>query len=324
MDRPFIRHTIYALVAASAVLFAGLAQAGDYPVKPITLVVPFAAGSGTDQLARGMAQVIAADLPGALLVVDNKPGASGLIAAQAVARAAPDGYTLFMTTNTTQSANPHLFKKLPYDPVKDFEPVAALAKGSMFLTVPGDSPYNSVADVIAAAKKRPLNYGAGNSSSRVAGEMFKQLTGAQLTYIPYKSNPQAVTDLVGNQLDLMFADTATALPLVKANKLKALGYTGQKRTSARPDVPTLDEAGVKGYELSYWVALYAPHGTPPDIVRKLNEAFVKAAKSDAVKSVYASSVLDVFTTTPEGLASFQADETAKWGRVIHSAGIEAE
>ena len=323
MTRDFIRHARSPLTA-SALLLAGLVHAQGYPTKPITLVVPFSAGSGTDQLARGMAQAIANDLPGAVLIIDNKPGASGFIGAQTVARAPADGYTLFMTTNTTQSANPHLFKKLPYDPVKDFEPITALAKGAMVLTVPASSPYSTVADFTAGARKSSLNYGAGNSSSRVAGEMFKQMTSTHLSYIPYKSNPQAVTDLIGNQLDVMFADTATALPLVRASKLKALAYTGTQRTSALPNVPTLDEAGVKGYELSYWVAVYATRGTPPDIVSKLNAAFVKAARSDAVKSVYASSVLDVFTTTPAELARFQADETGKWGRVIKAAGIEAE
>jgi tripartite-type tricarboxylate transporter receptor subunit TctC len=229
-----------------------------------------------------------------------------------------------MTTNTTQSANPHLFKKLSYDPVGDFTPVAAIARGSMVLVLPATSPIASVADFIAAAKAKPLTFGAGNSSSRVAAEMFSQMTGAKALYVPYKGNPQAVTDLVGGQLDFMFADTATALPLVQAGRLKAIAYAGDKRSPAVPNLPTLDEAGVKGYELFYWVAVYAPKGTPPELVKRLNDILVKGVHSSVMTSIYAQAVLDVFTTTPEGLAQFQRAETDKWGHVIKAAGIEAE
>jgi tripartite-type tricarboxylate transporter receptor subunit TctC len=313
---------------ACLVAFAGTqptdASAQSYPSKPITLVVPFSPGSGTDQVARGMAQVIATTFNGATVVVDNKPGASGMIAAQAVAKAPADGYTLFMTTNTTQSANPHLFKKLSYDPVGDFTPIAAIARGSMVLALPSASPIKTVGEFIATAKSTSLSFGAGNSSSRVAAEMFSQMTGAKTLYVPYKSNPQSVTDLVGGQLDFMFADSATALPLVQAGKLKALGYAGDKRSPALPNVPTISEAGVKGYELFYWVAVYGPKGMAPDLVRRLNEVLVKGVQSDVITNVYAHAVLDPYTTSPEGLAQFQRSETEKWGRVIKAAGIEAE
>jgi tripartite-type tricarboxylate transporter receptor subunit TctC len=182
----------------------------------------------------------------------------------------------------------------------------------------------TVSEFMSLARKKSLNFGAGNSSSRVAGEMFKQLTGINLTYVPYKSNPQAVTDLVGGQLDVMFADTATALPLVQAGKLRALGYTGMQRMPAMPGVPTLDEAGIKGYELTYWIAVYGPKGMPPDIVRRLNEILVKGVRSEIMGVVFAHAVLDVFTTSPEGLAQFQRAETEKWGRIIKAAGIEPE
>lgn len=311
-----------ALALALASAAPALAQA--YPSKPITLVVPFSAGAGTDQVARAMANHMQVAFSGATVVVENKSGASGLIAAQAVAKAAPDGYTLLMTTNTTQSANPHLFKKLPYDPVGDFAPIAAVARGSMVLALPVSSPIQSVADFIAEGKKRVLTFGAGNSSSRVAAEMFSQLTGAKVLYVPYKSNPQAVTDLVGGQFDFMFGDTVTALPLVKSGNLKALAYTGDKRSPVLPNVPTLVESGVKGYELYYWVAVYAPKGTPRDVIARLNQAFVSGAKSDAVGAVYHNALLEPFTTTPEELATFQRTETEKWGRVIKAAGIQAE
>ena len=323
----FILHRValvFAVLATAAAIATGPAGAQSYPAKPITMVVPFGAGSGTDQVARAMAQAIAVELRGATVVVDNKPGAGGFIAAQAVARAPADGYTLFMTTNTTQSANPHLFKKLPYDPVNDFAPVAALAKGAMVLTVPANSPVKTVAEFIAFSRSKSLNFGAGNSSSRVAGELFRQMTGVNLVFVPYKSNPQAVTDLVGGQLDLMFPDTATSLPLIQSGRLRALAYTGLQRTAVLPSVPTVDESGVKGYELSYWVAVYAPRGTPPDIVRRLNEAFNKAVRSEVAGKVFAQAILDVYTTTPEGLAEFQRAETEKWGRIIKGAGIEPE
>lgn len=317
-----LRNIAGVLTVALSALSTAAAQ--EYPNKPIKLVVPFAAGAGTDQVARGMAQAMQTTLPGATVIVENKPGAGGLIAAQAVAKAPADGYTLFMTTNTTQSANPHLFKTLPYDPVADFAPIAAIARGSMVLVVPASSPYRSAADVIAAGKKKPLSYGAGNSSSRVGSEMFSQLSGAQVLYVPYKSNPQAVTDLVGGQFDFMLADTATASPLVKAGKLRALAYAGEKRSPALPEVPTLIEAGVKDYKLYYWVAVYAPHGTPKDIIAKLNKAFVEGVKNDAITSVYNNATLEAFTTTPQGLAEFQRSETETWGRVIKAAGIQPE
>jgi tripartite-type tricarboxylate transporter receptor subunit TctC len=229
-----------------------------------------------------------------------------------------------MTTNTTQSANQHLYKKLSYDPVGDFTPIAAIARGSMVLTVPASSPIKSVSEFIAAAKAKSLSYGAGNSSSRVAAEMFSQMTGTKALYVPYKSNPQSVTDLVGGQLDFMFADMATALPLVQAGKLKALAYAGDKRSSALPNVPTLSESGVKDYELFYWVAVYGPKGLAPDLVRRLNEVFVKGVRTDVITAVYTHAVLEPYTTTPDGLAQFQRSETEKWGLVIKAAGIEAE
>ena len=323
MNSPFLRRVFFALSAA-AIIGAGSLHAQSYPAKPITIVIPFGAGSGTDQVARAMAKAMAEELSGAVLVMDYKPGASGSIAARAVAQAPADGYTLMMTTNTTQSANPHLFRKLSYDPVNDFAPVAALARGSMVLTVPASSTIDSVAKFIAAARANPLNVGAGNSSSRVALEMFKQMTGAKLVYVPYKANPQAVTDLVGGQIDAMFADTATALPLVNAGRLRALAYAAQERSWALPSLPTLDESGVKGFALYYWVAVYAPRATPPDIVNRLNEAFSRSARSESVKPTFTQAVLDVFTTSPGGLAEFQRVETEKWGRVIKAAGIEPE
>lgn len=300
-------------------------HAQTYPAKPITIIVPFSPGSAADQMARGLAQAFTTGLPNHRpVVVDNRPGANGFIAAQIAAKARPDGYTLFYTTNTTQSANPYLFKKLPYDPVADFAPISAVAIGAMVLTVPTASPVKTVADYIAMAKRGPVSFGAGNSSSRIAGEMFKQMTGTELLFVPYKSNPPAVVDLVGGQIDSMFADTASALPLIQSGKLRAVAFTGMKRSPDLPAVPTINEAGVPGYSLNYWGAIYAPHGTPPEIVSLLNAQVASGVRTPAFKAILAAAGLDPNTTTPDELAQFQRIESEKWARVIKGAGIEPE
>lgn len=313
-------------LALAVLLAAGAAAAQTFPDKPITFVVPFAAGSATDQIARALGNGVTAETKQPV-VIDNKAGASGFIASQQVAKAPADGYTVLITTNTTHAANEHLFKKLPYDPVKDFSPVTALGKGGQIMVVNPNSPAKTVAEFVALAKKEPgkLSFGSGSSSSRMAGELLQQLAGIKLLHVPYKSNPLAVTDLLGGQIDMMITDTATGLPQVKAGKLRALGVSGAQRSPLAPEVPTITEAGVKGYEMGYWFAAYAPAKTPPAVVKRLNELLVKAAKSEAAKtSFYEPSGTEVFTTSPEDLAKFQAAESQKWGRIIKAAGIEAE
>ena len=320
-----ITHALAALTAAAATLAALPVAAQDYPSKPISLVVPFGPGSGTDQFARVLAQALGDDLK-VPIVVENKGGAAGFIVVQYVVKAAPDGYTLLTTTNTTQSANEHLFKKLPYDPVKDFAPITLVSTGQMLLLVRPDSPYKTLADLIAAAKKAPgkLSFGAGSSSSQVASELLKQMAHVDALYVPYKSNPLALTDLIGGQIDFMFADAPTALPQVQGGKLRALAASGSKRVAAAPDVPTVAEAGVKGYDMSYWFAIYAPAGTPAAIVNKLNQAFAKATTSEGFKNFMAKTSGEVSLSTPEGLAQFQAADSKKWGQVIRAAGIKPE
>ena len=321
---PLTRRPLLALAAAMAFgqPFAALAA---YPEKPITFVVPFAAASATDQLARALGQSVTAQTKQSV-VVDNKAGASGMLAAQQAARAPADGYTVLITTNTTQAANQHLYRKLAYDPVKDFAPVTGLGKGGQVMVVRADAPYKTVADVVAKAKQQPgkLSFGSGSSSSRVAGEMFQQLSGTEILHVPYKSNPQALTDLMGGQFDFMITDTATGLPQVKAGKLKALGYSTQKRSPLLPDVPTIAEAGVPGYDMGYWFAAYVPAGTPQPVVARLNELLTQAAKSAEARAFFDGSGVEAWTTTPDELAKFQAAETQKWGKVIKAAGIEPE
>lgn len=316
---------ISAVLAASTVWLAPVASAQSYPNKPITIVVPFGPGSGTDQMARVVAQGLG-DALKVPVVVDNKGGASGFIAAQYVAKSTPDGYTLMMTTNTTQSANEHLFKKLPYDPVKDFTPITLLATGQMLLLVRPDSPYKTQADLIAAAKKAPgkLNFGAGSSSSQVASELLKQMANIDAVYVPYKSNPLAITDLFGGQIDFMFADAPTAVPQVQGGKLRALSASGSKRLSATPDVPTVEQAGVKGYDMGYWFAVYGPAGMPAALVQQLNQTLAKVAKGEAFSNTLAKTSGELALSTPEGLTQFQAEDSKKWGKVIRAAGIEPQ
>ena len=289
--------------------------------------MPFAAGSATDQIARALGNGVTAETKQPV-VIDNKAGASGFIASQQVAKAPPDGYTVLITTNTTHAANEHLFKKLPYDPVKDFAPITAPGQGR--------PDHGGQPDV---RRRRPwpsssrwrrrsrasYSFGSGSSSSRMAGELLQQMADIKLLHVPYKSNPLAVTDLLGGQIDMMITDTATGLPQVKAGKLRALGVSSAQRSPLAPEVPTIAEAGVKGYEMGYWFAAYAPAKTPPAVVKRLNELLVKAAKSEAAKTAfYEPTGTEVFTTSPEELAKFQTGESQKWGRIVKAAGIEAE
>jgi tripartite-type tricarboxylate transporter receptor subunit TctC len=314
----------FVLALCAAAPLATWAQA-RYPDKPLTFVVPFAAGSATDQLARALGNSVTEQTKQSV-VVDNKAGASGMLAAQQAAKAPADGYTVLITTNTTHAANEHLYKKLSYDPVKDFAPVTGLGKGGQVLVVRTEAPYKSVADLLAKARKEPgkLSFGSGSSSSRVAGEMFKQLSGTDILHVPYKSNPNALTDLLGGQIDLMITDTATGVPQIKGGKLRALGVSTARRIPLLPDVPTIDEAGVKGYDMGYWFAAYVPAGTPAPIVARLRELLVNAAGSPAAKAFFDGSGAEGWTTTSDELAKFQAAETTKWGKVIKAAGIDPE
>lgn len=315
-----------ALAAAALALAPALSQAQAFPDKPITFVVPFAAGTATDQLARAIGNGVTAETKQSV-VIDNRAGASGFIASQYAAKAPADGYTVLITTNTTHAANEHLYKKLPYDPVKDFAPITGLGKGGQIMVVNPSFPATTVAEFVALAKKEPGKYsfGSGSSSSRMAGELLQQMADIKLLHVPYKSNTLAVTDLLGNQIHMMITDTTTGLPQVKSGKLRALGMSSAARSPLAPEVPTIAEAGVKGYEMGYWFAAYAPAKTPPAVVKRLNELLVKAAKSEAAKAAfYQPTGTEVFTTTPEEMAKFQTAESQKWGRIVKAAGIEAE
>jgi tripartite-type tricarboxylate transporter receptor subunit TctC len=312
------------LLTLAAVAFASAVRA-DYPDRQFTFVVPFAAGSATDQLARSLGQEVTR-ITKQSVIVDNKPGASGFIGAEAAKKAAPDGYTVFITTNTTHAANEHLFKKIPYDPIKDYLPVTGLGKGGQIMIVNLNVPAKNVAEFIAFAKSKPgkVSFGSGSSSSRVAGEMFQQLAGVELLHVPYKSNPLAINDLLGGQIDMMITDTATGLPQVKGGKVRALAVSTAKRSPLTPELPTIDEAGVAGYDMGFWFAAYVPASTPPAVVGKLHDILVEATKGAAMQNYYATTGTDPFTTTPSELGKFQVTESEKWKRIIKKAGIEPE
>lgn len=319
-------HAIPALCLVFSATVEASAAAAGFPEKPIRFVVPFAAGTATDQLARALGQAVTLETK-QQVIVDNRPGGNGFIGANEAARAAPDGYTVLIATNTTHAAAEHLYKSLPYDPVKSFAPVTALGKGGQIMVVNASSPVTSVAGFIALAKKEPgrISFGSGSSSSRVAGELFQQMAGVQLLHVPYKSNNFAVSDLLGGQIQMMITDTATGLPHIKSGKLRALGYSGSTRSALAPDVPTIAEAGVKGYDVGYWFAAYAPAKTPPPLVARLNELLSRAAKSPTAHSgFYAMSGTSIFLTSPEELTRFQLAEAKKWGEIIRKAGIEKE
>jgi tripartite-type tricarboxylate transporter receptor subunit TctC len=307
---------LFALAAASA-------SAEDWPSRPVHILVPYTPGTGADILSRVLGPKLGERWKTAV-VTDNKPGATGNIGADAVAKSPADGYT-FLLTATSFVTNPAL-KPAPFDPVKDFQPIALLATGALGLYVNPQLPAKSTREFIALAKSQPgkVSFGSGSSSSRVAGEMFQQMAGIDLLHVPYKSNPLAVNDLLGGQISMMITDMATGLPQVKGGKVRALGVSTAKRSPLAPELPTISEAGLKGYEMSFWFAAYVPAHTPPAVVAKLHDVLVQATKGAAMQQYYTSTGTDPFTTSPAELAAFQTAESNKWKTIIKKAGIEPE
>ena len=319
------RSVLFLLAAAALTLPAGAAPAAAYPTKPIKFIVPFPAGSGTDTGARLLGQWLIAKT-GQPVIVDNRPGASGLIAAQAAAAAPPDGYTVFLTTNTTHAANPAMFKKLPYDPVKDFEPVSMVGSAGMLLLVAPGSPHKDIGSFLAQLRVggKRLNFGAGNSSSRIAGELLKSATGADLMAVPYKGTPPALTDLMGGQIDFMFCDIGPALPLVTSGKLRALATSSADRELLLREVPTLKEAGLKDFEMTVWSAVFVPAKTPKEAVAKLSELLRAALADPAVRQEFSTTGGRSRGSTPDELRAFVKSEMAKWAAAVKTAGIQPE
>jgi tripartite-type tricarboxylate transporter receptor subunit TctC len=261
------------------------------------------------------------------VVVDNRGGASGFIASEAVARDRPDGYSLLFTANTTHASNPALFRRLPYDPVADFSPVALITQNVLLAVVNNDLPIRTMADLIAYARANPgrLNFASGSASSRVAGEMFKSMAGVDMVNVTYRSNPLGITDVIAGVAQVMFLDAPASLPHVRDGRVRALAVTSRQRLPLIPDVPTVEEAvDLRGYEMLSWVALYAPAGTPPGIVTKLNTKVNEVMVRPAVRQRLEETGSLLQPGTPEDLARFQAAETEKWKRIVRVANIELQ
>jgi tripartite-type tricarboxylate transporter receptor subunit TctC len=313
-----------ALLAIFVVAIAaerGAAQ--TYPAKVIKFVVAFGSGSATDALARIVAEHASRTL-GQPIIVDNMGGANGVIAAQNVARARPDGYTVLISTNTTHGANQSMLKSVPYDAVNGFEHVTKLGTITLALIVHPSLRVSNVQELIAYAKANPgtLTFGAGSSSSRVAGEMLKTMAGIDITHVPYRSNPQAITDLLAGQISMIFADVSTTLPQVKAGRAKGLAVSTATRSPLAPELPTMQEAGVPAYELAAWFAAFLPAKTPRPVVDKLHDALVQAVADKTVADKLLQAGIEPAASTPEELKAFVEAEIGKWAQIVKAAGIE--
>ncbi|MBZ0149859.1 MAG: tripartite tricarboxylate transporter substrate binding protein [Pseudorhodoplanes sp.] len=320
-----MRKRIAVLGLAATLALPGAAGAQTYPSQTIKFVVPFAAGSGTDTLARLLGQRVSTAL-NQNVIVENIAGGSGVIAAQNVARAAPDGYTVFITSNTTHASNQSLLKKVPYDAVNDFEPLTKLGTITLALVAHPSVAANDVKELIAYAKANPgkLTFGSGSTSSRVAGELLKTAAGIDMLHIPYKSNPQVVTDLLGGQISLFFGDVSTSLPPVAAGKLKGFAVSGLKRSPLAPDLPTLNEAGIPGYDLTAWFAAFVPAKTPRPVVERLNAALREALADKEVAGKLRKAGIEPETGSPEELKAFVNAEIKKWAKIVADAKIQPE
>ncbi len=302
-------------------------QAQSWPSKPITLVVPTAPGGTTDFSARLVADSMSKTL-GVPVLVDNKPGGSGNIGNQFVARSKPDGYTLLVSFSGYHVGNPHLFKQAGWDPIRDFAPVGMMTVAPQVITINPKLPINNVKELIAYAKKNPgkLNYASSGSGSiqHIAGELFKQQTGTFITHIPYRGSGPAVQDLMGGQVDMFITTPAGVVSQIQAGRLRGLAVTGKKRLSALPQMPTTDEAGLPNYEVDSWFAMYAPAGTNPEIIQKLNQALGAALSTPEAQTKAENAGTTIKTMTPAELGDYTRKELDRWGKVIQTSKMTAD
>lgn len=316
----------FALLAGVAWLALAPASAhAAYPEKPITLVVPFPAGSGTDSVGRIFAEELTREL-GQTIVVENKPGANATIAASYVARAKPDGYTLFVTTNTSHSAAPWLMKNVNYDPIKDFTPIARGGNLPFILVTNPDRPYKTVKELVEHARAHPgeMTYATGNSTGIVAGGRFSTATGTDMLHVPYKGTPQALTDLVSGEVDFMFTDLTSGTPFVTAGRLHAMAVSTAERSALLPDLPSMEEAGVPDFDINSWNGYFGPAGMDPEIVSTLNAAINKIVSNPETKARLAELGFDAFSGTPEEFRSFVEEQYELWGKWIREANLIPE
>lgn len=303
---------------------ASAVQADDaYPGKPITIVVPFSPGSATDTSARILTEKLGPRL-GVPIVIENKPGASGTIGSSTAARAAPDGYTLILTSSSTHSATPALFRKLPYDPTGDFIHVIRIATIPMMLVVRADSSYGSVSQLVQATRAKPLNYAYGSPTSQIAGATFNSVAGAAANAVPYKSQPPAVTDLLGGHVDYLFADLSVVTSFMHSGKLKGIAFTGQARSKDFPDVPTLAELGYRNFDLVVWVGVAAPKDTPAPVVERLNREITRILSEPDSIAKFETLGMQVAPNTLAEHRAFAQSQRQIWTQRAIDAKIEPQ
>jgi tripartite-type tricarboxylate transporter receptor subunit TctC len=311
-----------AVIALCAIAFGAWAQ--TYPTKPIRIVVGFPPGGGNDIIAR----LVGAKMQetwGQSVVIDNRPGAASIIAAEHVAKSAPDGYTLLVNATGGMSVNPVLYAKLPYDSLKDFVPISMVGSFPLVLIVNPSVPANSVPELVAYAKANPgkLNYSSGSTAFQVATEMFKQMTGTDLRHIPYKGSAASITAVIAGDVQMTIVDTPPLVPQIKAGKVRALGVTSAKRSTSLPEIPTVAEA-VPGYEMVLWIGMFAPAGTPPEIAAKLNAEVVRIVKLPDIRQKLDGMGVEPLGNTPEQVSEWIRREIARYGPVVKAANIKAE
>ena len=323
-----LRRTLLAATVGTACAFAGPSFAQDkWPSKPITYVVAFPAGGTTDVLARLIAQKLGPAL-GTTVIVENRAGAGGNIGSDYVAKAAPDGYTILGGTISSHAINVSLYPKLPYDPVKSFSPVALIGTNANVLVVGASSPYKTVQELTAAAKAKPGSISfasAGNGTSQhLSGELYKSIAGLDMVHVPYKGSAPAIQDVIGGQVPMMFDTSVVAMPFIESGKVRALAVTSSKRAATLPNVPTMAESGVTGYDLQSWQAIFAPAGVPAPILSRLQTEVGKILKSPEIVERLGKLGMEASTMTPEQFAAFQVAEIAKWAKVIKAGNTKID
>jgi tripartite-type tricarboxylate transporter receptor subunit TctC len=322
-----MKRIVSAFAALTLAVFASAASAQAWPAKPIKWIVPFAPGGTTDILARTIGEKLARAL-GQPVIIENKPGAGGGVGAEFTAKAPPDGYTIMGGTISTHAINASLYKSLPYDPIKDFAPITLIARVPNMLVVNPDVPAKNVAELIALMKANPGKYtfaSSGNGTSQhLSGELFKAMAGVEMQHIPYKGSPPALQDVVAGQVTMTFDNITTAWPLAKGGKLRALAVTTAKRASIAPDVPTLAESGLTGYEVGSWQGVFAPAGTPPEIVKRLNAEIVKIINQPDIKEKLVGLGAEPVANTTEEFGVLVKAEVAKWADVVKKSGAQVD
>ena len=321
------RSTISRLAgAALAMTLSALGAAQDYPAKAVRIIVPFAPGGGTDLSARIIAQKLSESL-GANFVVDNRPGAAGIVGTESVAKSKPDGYAL-LVVSSSHAINPAMYPKLPYDTARDFAPVSLLLSGPTLLVAHPSLPAKNARELIALAKSRPgtLTFASAGHGTppHMAGELFKSMARVDILHIPYKGNGPAYTDLIAGQVSLMFPNIATSLPYVKSGRMRALGVGGKQRSTIAPEIPTIAESGLPGYEMSSWFGLLAPAGTPPAVVNRLQQEIAKIFKQPEVREKLSAQGVEPVGGTPQEFTAFLNAETTQWAKVIKSSELKPE